>query len=322
MFVLCENPNTADLTAIRKAVAAVNNTTANSESFSGFVVNPELLKKLENLVIDYKSDQPRAIIKKVEIGCPVQLKNHVERFFENVSSILSGTEVGFDCGIIPTEITHHEERTFYAGSGKTVVVIASRTYFVIPKQPITDQKMVLQLEQNLSSMARKKFGYKQPNALECKPLLVFEMLCDRLTEIVENLETYKKLFKKSKEITKDDIIHVHDACDMLRVSLKIYDNIQEEIFNEKAELDSQKAQVALLKEEYQHLTNNEKQIIARKNQEYEKRCSDFFTNRLINAFSNLLRKLKSLNVPLEVQEKVQEQFQEELEIFEDFDLQQ
>ena len=199
MFVLCETPNAADLAAIKKTAAAANNAAAtDSESFSGAALNTELLKKLENLVIDYKPGQPRTIIKKVEIGCPVQLKNHVERFFENVSSILSGAEVGFDCGIIPTEINYHEERTFYAGSGKTVVVIATRTYFVIPKQPLTDLEMVLQLEHSLSSMARKSFGYKAPNALENEPLKTFEILCDRLNVFVEWLETHKNPFKKSK----------------------------------------------------------------------------------------------------------------------------
>lgn len=326
MFVLCETPNAADLAAIKKTAAAANNATADSGSFSGAALNPELLKKLENLVIDYKPGQPRTIIKKVEIGCPVQLKNHVERFFENVSSILSGAEVGFDCAIIPTEINYHEERTFYAGSGKTVVVIATRTYFVIPKQPLTDLEMVLQLEHSLSSMARKNFGYKAPNALESEPLKTFEMLCDRLNVFVEWLETHKTPFKKSKEITKDDIVYVRDACDLLGISLKRYDNIQEEIFKGKDELECRLFQVELQQKELQSLIDEKEQIITKEvikqNLEYQKKCFDDATQKLKDILSGSLRKLRSLNASPELQEEMQEHFQEQLEAFENHDFEQ
>ena len=320
MLVICTKPTAADLPAIKKAEAAANaSTNADSGSFSGTAASLETLKKLENLIIDAKPGKPITTVKKVEISCPVQLKDHVERFYENIHNIISGAEVGFECSAYPMEISIHEERTISAGKGKTVVIIATRTYYIIPTQSLSDMEMVLQLEHHIAAMA-EKLGYKQPHNLESQPLQTFDIICDRLRELAAKLETWWMPLKKSKEISKGDIDHVLDACDLLRISLEEYDNLEEKILADKDELEHQLFQVELQKQELQQYLDNEKEIIRTGIvdgcREHQILTFNDSLQRVQNFISDSLRMLKSLNISPEVYKEMQEYFREQLEAFE------
>lgn len=242
----------ADLPALKKVVAAANNTTtADTGTSSGTTLDPDAFKKLEKLLIDFKPTKSKLAIKKVEFGCPVELQNHVELFFDNINDIISSAEVDFECSVVPVEISLHNEKEVTLGK-RTVIVIATRTYLVIPKQPLPSFEFSQYLEHKVYTMAEKEFGYKEPQQLENHHLQVFDIVCDRINIAAELLiKALKNPLRKIPGEIKEKLDRILDGLDLMKISLSSFNNIPEELIKQKEENERIRQQLEQERKEFE-----------------------------------------------------------------------